>query len=229
MKVVLRMNLRLLLAALIVLLLATACGPTPQIRSDKYLADTSLLSGEPCGPPCWRGITPGETSWNDAIVILEDDHSLTGLEVRADEDSERIGAAWKPINGDLCCQMYTETGSLVSFIILQTTPQATLGQLIERHGDPDYLMGQTYTGDQGLFNLYYVDIPMIVYVFVAGENGALTEASEIVGFAYLTPELMQLIIDTDSLHMWEGYQSYKTYMGGEFEVTPRITLTPSDE
>lgn len=223
------MNLRLLLAALVLLMAAAACGPTPQIRSEEYLADISLLSEDPCGPPCWRGITPGETAWDEALIVLEDDPTLADLEVRADEETERIGAAWKPVDGELCCQMYTETGETVSFLILQTTPQSTLGQLIDKHGDPDYLVGQTYTEDQGLFNLFYEDIPMIVYVFVAGEQGTLSDTSEIVGFAYLTSDFMQNVIETSELHAWEGYQTYSYYMDSELEITPVYTVTPADD
>ena len=43
------------------ILLIAACAPPPVLRSDDYLSDTSIVTGETCEAPCWRGITPGET------------------------------------------------------------------------------------------------------------------------------------------------------------------------
>lgn len=223
------MKFRLIFALITLTLIAAACGPAPQIRSDKYLPDDSLFTEEPCGAPCWRGITPGETKWSDAMTKVEDDPTLENLEEQADENSTRIGAAWSAVDGELCCQMFTEDGETVSFIILQTTPDHKFGEVIDIYGEPDYLIGETLSDDQGLFSLFYTDIPMLLYVFVAGEKGEITELSEVVGFAYATPELMQLLIDTSELHAWEGFQSYAAYMDSEFEVTPSITLTPSEE
>ncbi len=223
------MKFRLIFAVITLAFIAAACGPTPQIRSDKYLPDNSLFTEEPCGPPCWRGIIPGETAWSVALTILEDDASLDKLEEQADEDSNRIGAAWSAVDGELCCQMFSEDGETVSFVILQTTPDHTFGEVVEIYGEPNYLTGETLTDDQGLFSLFYTEIPMLLYVFVAGSEGEITELSEVVGFAYATPELMQLLIDTSELHAWEGFQSYAAYMDSEFEVTPSITLTPSDD
>ncbi|GAB4518759.1 MAG: hypothetical protein OHK0046_26800 [Anaerolineae bacterium] len=210
------------------IILLTACASAPEIRSDRYLIDDSVITGDPCAAPCWRGITPGETAWEDAVISIQDDPELNNFEQRADEETEARGAAWGREGGDRCCQMFSQDGETVSFIILQTTPARTLGEAVEVHGEPDYLIGEPFTDTQALFSLFYTDVPMILYVFVAGESGAISETSEIVGFAYATPEDMQLIVDTNNLHAWEGYQGYSAYIDGEFEVTPRITLTPSD-
>jgi hypothetical protein len=41
---------------------------------------------------------------------------------------------------------------------------------------------------------------------------------------------MELFLNTNSLHAWEGYGTYATYTSDEgttFEVTPSVTLTPT--
>jgi len=222
------MKLHFLLLILGAGLLAAACGPAPQIRNENYLQDDSLFTEEPCAPPCWRGITPGETAWRDALTMIEDDPTLAQLEEQADEESDRIGAAWSQTDGELCCQMLTEDGETVSFIILQTTPDHTFGEVVNIYGEPTYLVGEVLSDDQGLFSLFYPDTPMLVYAFVAGEQGELTETSEVVGSAYMTEDLMELLLNTSELHAWEGFKSYSAYMDGEFEVTPSITVTPSE-
>ena len=222
------MKLRLILAALTLVLIAAACGPEPQIRNDNLLKDSSFLTSDPCGPPCWRGIVPGETTWNDAIAIIEDDETLDQFQSREDEESDRIGAAWAQADGDGCCQMFTQDGETVSFLVMQTAPDSQLSAVIEEHGEPQYLFGEAITSDQGLISLFYVDVPMVIYVFIAGEEGSIIPESEVVGFAYTTPDLMQFLIDTSDLHEWEGYEDFAYYNDGEFEITPAITLTPSD-
>jgi hypothetical protein len=112
--------------------------------------------------------------------------------------------------------------------VIQTTPDATLGQVIDKYGDPTYIIGESLSDDQGVISLFYPEVPMFIYAFVEGEIGAISPASEIVGFGYLTEELMQFVIDTSELHTWDGYQTYSEIMDREFEVTPSITVTPSD-
>lgn len=215
------MKFRLILAVLGLLLLSftAACGPEPQIRSDELLRDNSFLNGDPCGPPCWRGIIPGETRWQDALTIVEDDPTLDRLQTRADEESSAIAAGWAQVDGEGCCQMFTEDGSVVSFVVLQTRPDHTLAEVIAEHGEPAYVIGEAITSDQGLFNLFYPDIPMIIYVFIAGEAGVLSETSEVVGFAYMTQPLMDDLLETYSLHAWEGYLSLSAYQQIDFAIT----------
>lgn len=38
---------------------------------DPHEIDISLLTGEPCEPPCWYGITPGLTTDEEMVAILE--------------------------------------------------------------------------------------------------------------------------------------------------------------
>jgi hypothetical protein len=213
----------------VVALMFTACAPTPELRNDDFLHDTSYIDSDPCGPPCWRGITPGETNWNDALTIVEDDPTLDNLETRSSDESDIVGAIWSEEGGEGCCQMYTEDGRTVDILILQTAPEATLGQAIEALGEPEYAVAEALSGDQGVFTLFYPEQRTLLYVFVAGEDGALSESSEVIGFGYVSPARMELLTLTNDLHAWEGYASYGDYMDSEFEVTPSVTLTPVPE
>src|SRR5690606_27426350 len=110
----------------------------------------------------------------------------------------------------------------------RTAPPMNLGELTGAHGDPSYLIGSEFTEDQALVSLVYPETPMVVYAFVGGAAvGELSETSEIIGVLYLVPSEMELLIQTQDLHEWEGYQSFAAYNDGPFEVTPSITLTPA--
>lgn len=214
---------------LAMVLVVVACAPQPELRNDKLLQDTSFIDNDPCGPPCWRNITPGETNWQDALSIIEDDSTLTDPDLRTSEDTAVEGALWGQEGGEDCCQMYTEDGETVDVVILQTAPASTLGEVIDEYGDPIYAIGENFTDDQGVFSLFYPDLQMVIYVFVEGEDNPLSETSEVIGFGYFSPARMDLLVLTNDLHIWEGYDTLGNYMGGEFEITPSVTLTPIDD
>jgi hypothetical protein len=220
------MKVRLILLASLTLLIITACAPEVRILSDKLLQDTSVITDEPCAAPCWRGITPGETKWNDALAILEADDTLTDMEIRSNADTGQIGAAWSAVNGDKCCQMFTQDGESVALIVLSTTPDIKFGEVIEKYGEPEYVIGQSLSATQALASVYYLDVPMMIYVYSEGETGTVNEESPVVGFAYTTPELMQLVVDTSNLYNWSGFGTFSDIIGGDFDLTPSITLTP---
>jgi len=224
------MKLRNILLLVGLMFLIAACAPTPQLRSDRLLQDDSFVSGEePCAAPCWRGIIPGETSWNNALTIINDDTTLASLQTRTDETTKQIGAAWAQKDGDNCCQMFSQDGETVSFIVAQTTPRTRFGEVVEKHGEPSYIIGDTVSSDQALVSVYYPDIPMLIYVFVEGENGQISDRSEVVGFAYLTSELMQELLTTSNLHTWDGYKTFNDYMQSDFELTPVPTAEATPE
>lgn len=217
---------------LALILVIAACVPTPNLRNEKLLNDDFLVSpSENCDAPCWRGITPGVTKWAEAITILEDDATLNDPQVQNLEDGQpAVGALWKMIDGEDCCQMVSEDGETVSFIVLQLSPNHTLGELIEARGEPAYVIGSPGVEDQALINILYPDSGLIVGVFVAGEQaGSLSASSEIVVAYLLTPDRMDLIVNTSNLYGWKGYGSFNIYAPeateADFIVTPSITLT----
>lgn len=224
------MNLRKLLPGVFVLLLvAAACAPPPPLRDDAMLNDTSLITNEPCTAPCWNGITPGTTAWSDALTILEDDPNLADPTTRADEQSEAIVAEWQRVEGGSCCQMVTLDGETVNLVFLRLSPSSlTVGDLIDEHGEPAYVVGSPYSDEEAIINLVYPDLSTVIYAFVAGAtNGALSASSEVIGALYITPEDMDLLLQTSNLNAWDGYETYAYYDQSEFEITPSVTLTPT--
>ena len=202
--------------------------PTPSgLRDDQLLVDVSLITGDPCAAPCWRGITPGETDWDDALTILENDPTLTDPVLQRDEETGAMVAEFQQINtGAPCCQTFSETGEVVDIIFLRVAPIMSLGKVIEVLGEPTYLVGSPFDDGQAIMNLIFPDIPLVVYAFVGGTTGELTDESEIIGVLYLKESDLDTLMETTNLHMWEGYGTYESYAEGEYEVTPAVTSTP---
>ncbi len=230
------MKLRLIVPGLLVLVVLLAgCVPIPNLRNPKFLKDDSLIASEPpCAAPCWRGITPGETAWSDALTILEDATDFENPQVQtADGGGPQVGAQWKPVDGEDCCQIYSEDGKTVSLILLQLAPDMTLGQILEARGEPQYAIGTPGNDEQAIVSLFYPEQSLIVVAFVAGAaKGELSESSEIIGAYYLTPDRMDIILKTSSLYGWKDYQPFSAYAAdaenADFVITPSVTLTPTE-
>jgi protein-disulfide isomerase len=191
-----------------------------QLRNPRLLQDTSLVTGDPCAAPCWRDITPGVTAWADALEMLNADPQFVNLSTREDPASSQALISWGQADGDNCCQMATTDGETVAYLILQTTPDMLLGDVLETYDEPDFLIGEIVDSRQGLMILFFREVPMLVYVFVAGELGELSQGSEVIGVAYLTPRLIEDIISQSELFAWQGYQSFIDYVESDLAVTP---------
>jgi hypothetical protein len=182
--------------------------------------------------PCWRGITPGETSWSDALTILEDDPSIEDPTVQTAEDSAAVAASFKEPGGvDSSGQVFSDDGDVVSLIFLRLAPDMTLDEVLDVHGEPTYVIGTPFSDDppQAIVNLVYPDLQMIVYAFVEGTQGALDGLNEIVGVLYMRPEDMTALIKSSNLHTWEGMASFATYgPDSPFEVTPEATAEATE-
>jgi hypothetical protein len=215
-------------ALFVVVMVLAACAPPPELRDSALLRDTSLIDSEPCAAPCWRGITPGQTAWRDALTLIEDDASLQDMQIQEDDDSTAIVASFRQADGAECCQLFSQGGEFVDLIFLRLAPTTTLGQLIEAQGEPAFLVGNGFSDDQAIMNILYPDLNLVIYAFVAGEaEGVLSANSEVIGALYMKPEEMQLLLQTSSLQAWEGYESYRFYAESTLEITPSVTLTPT--
>jgi len=94
------MNRRFLFALLLFAAAAlSACAGEVNLLDETKLQDTSLLSGEPCEAPCWNGITPGETSYTDAWLLLESDERFYGSE-EPKPDGEHPGSVFSVAEGE---------------------------------------------------------------------------------------------------------------------------------
>lgn len=219
------MKIRFLIPVLaLMLLLISACAAPPQLINDQFLQDTSLVNGEPCGSPCWRGITPGETVWGDALNIIEDDRTLTDLRVEDSQETEEIAATFQQSGGIPCCLIYSENGQTVDQLLLQVAPQMTLGQVLETHGDPVYVTPTEVSDDQASAALYYPEQQMVVYAFAAGAaSGQIDANSPIFAVLYVRAADMENIVSNSVLYNWTGFDSYADYASRTPDITPEPT------
>jgi len=223
-------RLLLISVALIVIVLA-ACAPTVNLLDENNLKDTSLITGDPCEAPCWNGIVPGETTFRDALIIVEDDTRYLNVEeVEPEEETEERLFGFSDGEANVCCQVYSRDGEIIESMLFLLAPQMTLGEVVDKYGEPAYLTGEEVAEEQAIMFLVYPDVPIVLYSFVEGAGGDLTEDSEIVGVLYMTEAEMQTIIDASRFYEWDGYQAFADYIDQNYDfIGPDAEATESEE
>ncbi len=203
------MKLRLLLPAVLLALLIAACAPPPNLRDENLLKDTSLVTDQPCASPCWHGIIPGETAWRDMMILIEDDAAFTNVEESKDDQSDGRGINFATADTNApCCVISSADGKTVDVILTRLAPgQITLSEILEKYGEPAYVIGSEAAPDQAVVSLVYPDVPVIIYVFAAGiATGELTPDSDIIGAVYATQTVMESVTTNNNFYAWEGYR-----------------------
>ena len=213
------MNRRLFLLLIsLVAMVVAACAPTVNLLDENNLKDTSLLTGEPCEAPCWNNIIPGETSFRDALIIVQDDARYVNVEeVEPDEETDARLFGFSDGEGNVCCQVLSEDGETIDSMLFFLSPEMTLGEVIEKYDEPTYVLGEDVAEGQAILFLVYPDVPIVIYVYVAGSEGELSASSEVIGLLYVTESGMDRLINGNSFYNWEGYQSFTDYVDENYD------------
>ena len=190
-------------------------APEPSLLNQRYLRDDSLLSGDPCAPPCWRDIVPGATEMPSAMEIVEAAENLRII------DSADSGLLFAQGDGEPCCQIASDDRGVVSTILLQFAPEISLGDALAAHGEPRFVSGQPFTESEAVIMLYYPERGMALYVVVPGIDGQLAPESPVVSAVFATRELLMAAFGATPFDHWKGYLSYSAYMDGEFDHRPQ--------
>lgn len=198
--------------------------PTPPIL---VIGDGGLLSGEPCGPPCFWGIEPGKTTQSEAFQILT---NLGVMEACESYDYfENLTNEW--IGGWACQAKFDyrfekpkgfgvsfrkSTGIIDGVRFIPTIP-ITLQDIIAKHGFPDVVV----VLDTGLpeyptvqASIYYSAL-RIVFPLSKEQEGAeykiepITPIDQVV---YLDNDALEYDFEIFAEHIvpWKGYGGYES-------------------
>lgn len=189
----------------------------------------NLIADEPCAAPCWRGITPGETTWDEAAEIVRANKDLLDMEEQAaaDESGAKV-MFWRSLDGIDCCNMLSENGTSVDELLLLSSSAMMIGDVIEVRGDPTYAITRETAQGGFVVSLFYPENSLIVYVFVAGQSARdFNEESQIVGVSYMSPERSEQVIEELAPSDWAGYSGFLQYnSSATAEPEPQQTVEP---
>jgi hypothetical protein len=131
--------MRTQLVATLVLLclgLCAGCGEPPPL-------DRSLLTGEPCEPPCWQGLTPGESTLEEVDEFIRTSgfvNTRTMYRVRMTRGGEvvEVDISWDSAAGGFGPHnSFRVQGGVLKDITIRPDYALTLEQIFERYGPPE--------------------------------------------------------------------------------------------
>jgi hypothetical protein len=207
---------------------ATPTATRPPLVSANYLHDISLITQRPCAPPCFHGITVGQTTFADALNLLKKDPAFANIQDQSFPNGFKV-ATWSTAQGQQpsCCHMSADQNTgLVDVILINLAPNLAAWQIIRKYGPPAYVSYVDYSQQEVALGLVYPKQGFVTWMVPGGPNSKLEPSNPVVVVLYTDPNEFNMILDTATFQGWNGYLPYKTYKEATPIVTPIITATP---
>ena len=192
----------------------TIGAPERSLLNNDFLTDPSIVTGEPCGPPCWQTVTPGETSLAGAM------ETVAALEGIAIVESGETGFLFGKQGAEPCCQVASQDGQVVTTILLQYAPRIGIGDMFGVYGEPPLVSGQPFAESEAVLSFYYPEQNMLLYAMVPGTDGQLEETSPLISVVFSTAAVLEQVFADTPFDYWKGYLKYSDYMDGMYDYSP---------
>lgn len=138
---------------------ATLANPTPP--PTKPLSPTKLpppadwpyrwLKGIPCRPPCWEGITPGQTTAAEAVEILDRSPVIATVEMtKSPLISEQGQVIWSWVGregregGWAAFHAQTPSSPIYAVYPYYSPASFRLGDVIQAYGEPSHIIAKAF-------------------------------------------------------------------------------------
>ncbi len=189
------------LASLLTFILSACQSAAPKIA----LGDGGLLSGQPCGAPCFWNVTPGLTTRDRAIPVLGR-YGASGY--RQEGEFVTYGSA---------IYLRLDANGIVDDVTFMPDPPISLGAVIAKFGAPDVVQVRwdpTSLPEHPMFDLalYYDALHMILApepqeawpAPVLAQDTSIREVTYLAEGAYAWAREV-----SGDLTQWKGYGSYE--------------------
>ncbi len=180
-------------------------------------AMTRWLNGSDCSLPCWEGIVPGKTSFEEAVM------QLTGTEHVQVTYAEKGVIEWKvekSYQGMAIADRESKT-IVTIYVAFANEQEDLLPKAFAVYGDPSFVQTSFCSDSSCETALIYPDDGMTITILPAMQTGGyvdVTEHSEITGVAFYVPGLdnykKHLGTRLDPVWEWKGYGLY------DYEIDP---------
>ena len=218
-------SIPLLCFALLIAAICSGCGEPPPL-------DMGLLTGEPCEPPCFRGLTPGVSTHEEVNQFVRTSgfvnpqslfrSTFTRL-TRSGEEVAGVGIYWHSRAGGIGRRNhFSIEGGVLKDITINPDYTLTLGRLIDRYGPPEKYRAILPIGGPLYYDvtLYYPTHGFTVDLVVPYDDGTLQPESTVADVWYFRAAPLERFLELrreagmggptparllELLHDWEGY------------------------
>ncbi len=186
------------------------------------------LRGIPCRPPCWEGVTPGQTTVAEAVAVLNGNSGIVPGSVTTSESPRaNIGyVTWKWVGsthgGEARYALDTPAPTIYQIspcfeCVPGDSSAFTLADVMQAYGEPSHIQAHAFYGRHGegpLYTVAYWYLPLGLSI----EENRLhqTKPTLHVGMQFNQvnfypvrqehrPEFLQIIVP------WEGFKDFDAY------------------
>ena len=214
-------SIALLCMALLIAATSHGCGEPPPL-------DTSLLTGDPCEPPCWQGLIPGESTEEEVNQFvrtseLVDQATVFRGAITMGPRSEVVGVSvqwWSPANMANLPRQLGNFADIVDGLLQSMTiwldSEVTLQDLLERYGSPDKFTAYRQPGgpQHVSVTLYFASHGFTAELILPWGDVRLRPESEILYVRYLPVAPLDEFLDLatygasaieETSQDWQGY------------------------
>jgi hypothetical protein len=222
-----------LAAAAWVIAACVGCGESTRL-------DMSLLTGEPCEPPCWQGLVPGVSTLEEVDQVLTGSEYVAPGSIYKDWYGDILSVLWRPRWQSPADNRFVLRGNVLQHMKMYVEPEVTLGQVVDKWGPPDKFQAGRSLHPEPVYiavDLFYRELGMMVELRLPEDDRQLTPDEEIVRVHYFEPAPLEEVLVTlvwgegqppteeqrevlelwlAGWHDWQGYGTVElTYHFGE--------------
>jgi len=201
--------------------LVASCSTTPKPEIYPTLTPRPLpgwllkfIKNPTCSPPCWENIVPGETTLEQAKLLLARQPDVQDSYV---EDTIPFGKTLLWLNGSAP----VDDENIVQMVWLRTSFYGVLlDQIVNRYGDPKYVVFSYWYENRVSVDLLYPDIGLVISTrqYEKGHEpdnvmADISPKDEVADILFLAPGLeyyyAKMIWGLPLMQYdWKGYQTY---------------------
>ena len=193
------------------------------LAEDIDIGDGGLLSGQPCASPCTFGIHIGETQLDQVIPVLEH-NGISRCWTEPNLSWSLISCGGNRLN----VQVDTHT-SLVNGIWFHPSVPISLGDIIEKYGEPDYVTIDQNVPGRIQLRFYWNSLRMLVPLpEISGETYPVRKITQVESINFLDENLYRISDkETEPYYKpWNGYGIYQPTEPFPSITTPVATASP---
>jgi len=125
------------MAGIVAILLCTSAIAIWKLQQNRWV-DKSIITGLPCVPPCWQGITPGVTPSDKALEILSNSPYIEKGSIKQAGTTISGGCTWRWRSPGRRMQpgLNWQNG-IVHTIQMSLTFDLSVQEVIEKFGNPE--------------------------------------------------------------------------------------------
>jgi hypothetical protein len=231
--------MRYFIVGIILSMIFGGCAESEQLNTQPLTTSKSIvftdawqtrwLRGEPCAPPCWENITPGQTTADEAFQLLKKRNEFTKLVTKYPESQSYGLISWEwlssndsnnsEIRGGLVVFNANDSNKIIYFIAPKLA-QFGLGDIIKKYGEPTHVIASatpnppSYSLKFTLYILYLNDKSFLISNEFS-EIPQITADLWVGNIKFFKPNLQPFtelqVGEKEQLVEWKGYKDFRYY------------------